>query len=505
MEDDLVRTRNSKPEQEDLFPDLPSEYQDGRDELNLAEFPISSIGSRSDPNVKTLKFEDRSFDKASGQMIHRRLTITASDEHGLPTTADDEVLLGLLQMSRLQKFESPTVTFTPYQLIRILGWTVSTYNYKRIREAIDRWLGVTLYYENAWRDKKTGQWVDASFHFIEFAEFYKPGKEGVMAQEGSSIIKWNDLIFRNFKEGNLKTLDFHFYRSLESGIAKRMFRFLDKRFYFRSRLSFALESFACEKIGLTRPTKVSYTGRASVDVAQIKRRLMPGIRELEELKFIAAIPEKNRFTKDSAGVWQVHFERYVEAQAEAQPQQVLEMKVEDVSVLEGRLIGHGVSKSQARRFVSEFDDERIETQLEALEFLLAKGGDAAPVNRGGWLSKAITENYGPPKGFKSRAQLEQEAHERAETLRKKEELRRKKKLAEEERQADEKAKEEANTRKAEAYLASLTPQERERVENDAVKDSPFNMTRVGSAFRTAIIQGHVLRLLAKLAAEPDEE
>jgi len=156
-------------------------------------------------------------------------------------------------MSRLQKFESPSVTFTPYQLIRILGWTVSTYNYKRIREAIDRWLGVTLYDENAWRDKKTGQWVDASFHFIEFAEFYKPGKEGVMAQEGSSVIKWNDLIFRNFKEGNLKTLDFHFYRSLESGIAKRMFRFLDKRFHFRSRLSFVLEAFACEKIGLTRP------------------------------------------------------------------------------------------------------------------------------------------------------------------------------------------------------------------------------------------------------------
>ena len=63
-----------------------------------------------------------------------------------------------------------------------------------------------------------------------------------MAQEGSSVIKWNDLIFRNFKEGNLKTLDFHFYRSLESGIAKRMFRFLDKRFHFRSRLSFVLEA-----------------------------------------------------------------------------------------------------------------------------------------------------------------------------------------------------------------------------------------------------------------------
>ena len=502
----MVRIRNTKTDQEDLFPDLPSEYQDGRDELNLAEFPISAIGSRSDPSVKTLRFEDRTFDKASGEMIHRRLTITASDEHGLPTTADDEVLLGLLQMSRLQKFESPSVTFTPYQLIRILGWTVSTYNYKRIREAIDRWLGVTLYYENAWRDKKTGQWVDASFHFIEFAEFYKPGKEGVMALEGSSVIKWNDLIFRNFKEGNLKTLDFHFYRSLESGIAKRMFRFLDKRFHFRSRLSFVLEAFACEKIGLTRPTKVSYTGRASVDVAQIKRRLMPGIKELEDLKFIATMPEKNRFTKDSAGIWQVHFERYFEAPTDTQqqPQQVLDMKVEDVSVLEGRLIGHGVSKSQARRFVSEFDDDRIEIQLEALEFLLAKGGETAPVNRGGWLSKAITENYGPPKGFKSRAQLEQEAHERAETLRKKEEQRRKKKLEEDARQADEKAREEANTKKAETYLASLTPQERQKVENDALSDSPF-ANREGSPFRRSVIQSHVLRLLAKLEAQPDEE
>lgn len=504
MEEDLEKTKKTKAVPEDLFPDLPSEYQDGRDELNLAEFPISAIGSRSDPSVKTLRFEDRTFDKASGEMIHRRLTITASDEHGLPTTADDEVLLGLLQMSRLQKFESPQVTFTPYQLIRILGWTVSTYNYKRIREAIDRWLGVTLYYENAWRDKKTGQWVDASFHFIEFVEYYKPGKEGVMAQDGSSIIKWNDLIFRNFKEGNLKTLDFHFYRSLESGIAKRMFRFLDKRFHFRSRLSFALEAFACEKIGLTRPTKVSYTGRSSVDVAQIKRRLMPGIKELEALKFISAIPEKKRFTKDSAGVWQVHFERYFEAPIETPAQPVLEMKIEDVSVLEGRMIGHGVSKSQARRFVSEFDNDRIEIQLEALEFLLAKGGDSAPVNRGGWLSKAIVENYGPPKGFKSRAQLEQEAHERAETLRKKEEQRRKKRIEDEARQADEKAREAAENRRIEAYMASLTLQERQKIENDATADSPF-ANREGSVFRKAVINSHVLKLLKELEKQPDEE
>lgn len=497
MEEDLENSKKEKVGPDDLFPDLLSTYHDGRDELNLAEFPISAIGSRSDPSVKTLKFEDQTFDKASGEMIQRRLTITASDEHGLPTTADDEVLLGLLQMSRIQRFESSSVTFTPYQLIRILGWKVSTYNYKRIREAIDRWLGVTLYYENAWRDKKTGQWVDASFHFIEFAEFYKPGKEGVLAQEGSSVIKWNDLIFRNFKEGNLKTLDFHFYRSLESGIGKRMFRFLDKRFHFRSRLSFALEAFACEKIGLTRPLKVSYTGKTSVDISQLKRRLMPGIKELEANQFITAMPEKNRFTKDSSGIWQVNFERYKASPSDSSAQPVLEMEVEDVSVLEGRLIGHGVTKSQARRLVSEYDNERIEIQLEALEFLLARGGDSAPTNRGGWLAKAIAENYGPPKGFKSRAQLELELHERAETLRKKKEQRRKIEQAKQAKQQEEKDKEAAENQKIENFLASLTSQERQKLENEALADSPF-ANREGSIFRKAVIHSYALKILQEL-------
>jgi len=122
--------------------------------------------------------------------------------------------------------------------------------------------------------QKTGQWIDASFHFLEQVEFYKPGQESALAPEGCSVFKWNDLVFQNFREGNLKILDFHFYRSLESRITKRLFRFLDKRFYKRKMLSFDLEVFACEKIGLTRPIKINPAGRATTDIAQIKRRLL---------------------------------------------------------------------------------------------------------------------------------------------------------------------------------------------------------------------------------------
>ena len=91
-----------EPAQQVLFPDLVSNYQEGRDELNLAEFPISAIGNRLDPSVKTILFQDAAFDKSTGETITRKLTITASDQYGLPTAPDDEILLGLLQLSRIQ-------------------------------------------------------------------------------------------------------------------------------------------------------------------------------------------------------------------------------------------------------------------------------------------------------------------------------------------------------------------------------------------------------------------
>jgi hypothetical protein len=96
---------------------------------------------------------DQSEVKINLSAITRKLTITAGDQYGLPTAPDDEVLLGLLQFSRIQNFATPTVTFTPYQLLKVLGWSINTNNYRRLKESINRWMGVTLYYENAWREK----------------------------------------------------------------------------------------------------------------------------------------------------------------------------------------------------------------------------------------------------------------------------------------------------------------------------------------------------------------
>jgi hypothetical protein len=440
-------------EQLPLFPDLVSEYREGKDELNLAEFPIAALSNRVGQDIKTIVFEDDTFDRSTGKLVKRSLTITASDAYGLPTAADDEILLGLVQLSRQQGFISPRVYFTVYQLLRIIGWQTSTKNYRRVNDALNRWLGVSLYYDNAWRDKATNQWVNQKFHFLDNVEIYKQGSATTSGKEGISSVKWNEMVFRSFQSGNLKALDFQVFRQLDTAIAKRMFRFLDKRFYMRTRLSFELERFAFDKMGLPR---------GYADSAQIKRRLMPGIEELEAAGFIKAVPASERFSKARSGDWEVHFEKKQSETEVEQPK--LNLDVEDLSPTEGRLVGHGVTRAQARRMVSEFDDERIVAQLEALEYLLIRDDGRAPDNRAGWLVAAIQGNYAMPKGFKSQEQKEAEA-------RSKEAKARQRKLSQERKTAQQNAEEQAmreEDEKVAAYLATLSALEMAALEADAL-------------------------------------
>jgi Replication initiator protein A len=123
----------------------------GRDELNLAEFPITLLTDRAPDGCKTLVFQDEVFDQQSGQMVPRKLTVTGSDAYGLPTAHDDEVLVALLQLTKLaNNFSEPRVGFSRYELLKLLGWRDCGENYGRIEESLNRWLGVSLYYEKAW-------------------------------------------------------------------------------------------------------------------------------------------------------------------------------------------------------------------------------------------------------------------------------------------------------------------------------------------------------------------
>src|ERR1043166_9719462 len=93
-----------------------------RDELNFAEFPLASLSTSLPKDQKTLEFTDEIFDKSVSKRVQRKLTITASDKYGLPTAMDDEVILGLIQLTGKSDFSDRKVYFTRYELLKLLGW-----------------------------------------------------------------------------------------------------------------------------------------------------------------------------------------------------------------------------------------------------------------------------------------------------------------------------------------------------------------------------------------------
>ena len=252
--------------------------------MNLAEFPIALVTDRVPEGEKTIRFQDRIFDERKGQLVTRKLLITASDEYGLPTAKDDEVILGLIQLTRrANNFTDRTVRFSRSDLIRLLGWPDTGPSYKRLTLAFHRWLGVSLHYENAWWDKAQGRWTTLGFHIIES---FKLDLRGERTPAGRlelplSRFTWNEDVFRSFQAGLPEAARPRFLPGpRRSRPSKRIYRFLDKRFYHRDEWQFDLKEFALDHVGLSR----KYEGNI-----QLARKLEPAIRELEERGFLAPL------------------------------------------------------------------------------------------------------------------------------------------------------------------------------------------------------------------------
>src|SRR5262245_45379665 len=97
----------------------PSPVFSGRDEMNIAEFPITLLCDRAPKGQNEIEFHDKINDAQSGREIVRTLTITSPEKYGLPTSTDDDVILALLQLTKQQNnFTRADVFFTRLQLIQ---------------------------------------------------------------------------------------------------------------------------------------------------------------------------------------------------------------------------------------------------------------------------------------------------------------------------------------------------------------------------------------------------
>ncbi|MBX7165931.1 MAG: replication initiator protein A [Pirellulales bacterium] len=359
----------------------------GTDELNVAEFPLAAIAHRVDRDVKTLSFEDQIFDEGHQKTVQRKLIISASDHFGLPTPRDSDVLLVLLYLTNLRNgLTQRTVQFTRYELAKLLGWGQGGRSYRRLDESLNRWAGVTLYYNHAWWDRSGRKWRSRTFHVIESVELRGRGEAD---DEALSSCTWNDVLFGSLQANNFKRLDLELYFRLQNAAARQAYRFLDKRFYRARHLEFELRTFACEHVGFSR----------SYDTAQLKRRLQPAIEELEAVGFLEPLTEDRRYRKRGPGDWVITLGRA------AADKTVDKAEPSSVAPLESQLIERGVSASRSREICGEFSAERITEKLQLVDWLIAKRDRRVAKNPPGFLIEAIRQDYPLPKELRPACRL----------------------------------------------------------------------------------------------------
>lgn len=358
-----------------------AEFSEGRDENNLAEFPLSVLTDRVPDGLKTLEFEDTVRDWQTGQTITRRVCITGSDKFGLPTAKDEDVLLALVQFTKIaNNFTSPEVHFTKRQMIELLGWDNRGWAYDRLEESLHRWKGVSIFYKSAWRDHGKRKWCDSeALGVIDYVRLTDSRRRPATPDgDHRSRIIWNKMLFESFAAGYLKKLDYRAYRSLERPAARRAYRFLDKRFHHQPDWEFELRSFACEKIGLSR----------KYDTGQLKQRLQPALNELERIGFIAPVA----YRKQRPKVWQIAISKSPAAASDPSPAAA-------AAPLEAGLVERGIGAAVACSLAAEHSESRIREKLQFFDWLVARRDRRVSKNPPGFLTAAIRKNYPLPKDY----------------------------------------------------------------------------------------------------------
>lgn len=362
-----------------------------KDELNLAEFPIAALTDRVPDGQNTLVFEDH-LEQRDGPPIVRRLSISGHGKLGLPAALDDQVIVGLIQLTKRQNnFTNSKVNFSRYELIELLGWPQDGHSYRRIEEALNRWVGVVLSYENAWWDNDEKTWVDETFHIIDNVTLYD--REKAMSKvkangkrpKPMSSFRWNEVMFRSFQSGNLKQLDLEYYLGLRLPTSKRLYRFLDKRFYHRERVDFDLRTLACEHVGMSREYAPT----------ELKRRLRPALEELEKSGFLEPLSDNERYVNVEKGRWRILFVRGPKRRAEEDAARA----TNTAEALHEEMTSRGVHHLVATDLVAKHPSDRIRAKIEVFDWLLGHSDQHVMRNPAGYLVASIRDDYADPEDF----------------------------------------------------------------------------------------------------------
>ncbi len=364
-----------------------------KDEMNLAEFPFTLLSRRARADQKTIEVSQQIKDR-EGRTIKQEWIVTGSDKYGLPLAIDEDIYIALMQLYKEDDFSSRSVYFSRYEMLRIMGKETSKRGYDRVEEAFNRLVSVTIVSKNAFWDNKARMYVSRAFHLFESYSLYDErftGREREQQSLPLSNIVMSELLFDSIGSGYIKNLDIKLYFSLDTPLSKRLYRYLDKKRYQKTRFEIGLL-----KLAALLPIQDQYP-------SQVKRRLDRSHNELIEKGFLKSAIYKETRNSDGEKVVYV-FPRaslskqrgkYISGADASDQSEMSEVK----TYLRQQLIERGITETVATGLVEKYTVEQIEKQIEVFDCLLKAESPLLEKNPPGFLRKAIEDDYVPPQEY----------------------------------------------------------------------------------------------------------
>ncbi|KAA3597468.1 MAG: hypothetical protein DWQ06_13775 [Calditrichaeota bacterium] len=264
----------------------------GKDDMNLVEFPFASIRPDNDKKFATFSREEKD---PNGNTIQKEWTIEGHIKLGLPIPSTEDTLLAIIELCKEQSnFKSKTVYFNRAELLNRMNYGKSQRYYKRLEKDLQILKAVSIEYKNSFWHNQQKQLLSRGVGIVQEYQIYnEKGRKAEQAPLFKSFIMFTDSYFESLQDQYIKNLDSEFYFSLTFHIAKKLYRILDKRFYNQPSFFFDLRELAENFLGLTQNQATK----------EIKKTVTKASEELVRRGFL----ERYDYRKIKTGKYQIWF------------------------------------------------------------------------------------------------------------------------------------------------------------------------------------------------------
>lgn len=238
----------------------------GKDEMNLCALPLARLGKRD--TRRTIGFQGEIV--KAGRTINQTWTVRSTTTCGLPTEFAERVLVALISLAAIHHFHTPKTCFTIYGLLKYMGLSVAGSYYRQVLLALTRLHHLHITGTNIWwdHDKQIYRSLHPDVRLFERVGLATEAcKSGDGAGPEESYVVWSPWIWESFQAGYVKSLDMAFYGSIRQALARRLFRFLDKRMHYRN--DYQIDIFAlASRLGMASyayPSKIAEKLQPALD------------------------------------------------------------------------------------------------------------------------------------------------------------------------------------------------------------------------------------------------